>query len=69
MLHALYICIVAPIAVGLALAALVVVPTLTAHFYPGQLGPQLLGMVASIAWFITTIIGVQGIARCWRKSA
>lgn len=69
MLRTLYICVIAPTAIGLALAAMVVVPSLTAYFYPGQLGPQLLGMVASIAWLITTIIGVQGIARCWRKSA
>lgn len=68
MLRTLYICIVAPTAIGTALAALVVLPALAAHFYPGQLGPQLLAMVSALALLVSTIVGVQGIARCWRKS-
>lgn len=69
MLRTLYICVIAPTAIGTALAGVAIIPALAAHFYPGQLGPQLLAMVVSLSLFVSTAVGVQAIARCWRKSA
>lgn len=68
MLRMIYICVIAPTAIGTALAGVAIIPAVTAHFFPGQLGPQLLSMVASLSLFVSTAVGVQAIARCWRKS-